>query len=96
VLWLWKDGSAERVVVALSGALAIIAPTDVVRLRVPRFARIYESVLGFLMRESEKVCYGQRYQTLCTATNICRVDTFQWRHLVPRRHNCCAPLPPSW
>jgi diacylglycerol kinase (CTP) len=59
-LWLWKDGSAQQVVVALSGALAVIAPTDVVRLNSPRFARVYERLLGFLMRESEKVKLSTR------------------------------------
>jgi diacylglycerol kinase (CTP) len=53
-LWLWRDGSPHRVVFALSSALAVVAPTDVVRLRWPRFARVYERLLGFLMRESEK------------------------------------------
>jgi diacylglycerol kinase (CTP) len=55
-LWLWRGGSARRVVLALSGALGVIAPVDAVRLRAPRFARFYERCLGFLMRESEKVC----------------------------------------
>jgi hypothetical protein len=51
-LWLWRGGSARRVVLALSGALGVIAPVDAVRLRAPRFARFYERCLGFLMRES--------------------------------------------
>jgi diacylglycerol kinase (CTP) len=56
-VWLWaRDGSPRRVLVALSGALAVIVPADVLRLRYRPFARVYERVLGFLMRDSEKVC----------------------------------------
>jgi diacylglycerol kinase (CTP) len=43
------------VTVVLWSALAVIAPTDVVRLRVPAVERVYERLLGFLMRESERV-----------------------------------------
>jgi hypothetical protein len=55
-LYLYAShGSPERVVIALSGALLIIVPADILRLNCPRFERTYEKVLGFLMRESEKV-----------------------------------------
>lgn len=55
-LYLWlAHGSARQVVVVLGAALAVIAPTDILRLNSPGFARIYERFLGFLMRESEKV-----------------------------------------
>lgn len=47
-----------RVVVVLSGALLIIVPADILRLNYPPFERTYEKVLGFLMRESEKVCHS--------------------------------------
>lgn len=40
---------------ALSMALAVIVPTDVLRLNSPGFERLYERFLGFLMRDSEKV-----------------------------------------
>ncbi|KAJ7232177.1 hypothetical protein B0H12DRAFT_1204984 [Mycena haematopus] len=46
--------SARAVALVLWCALAIIAPTDVVRLRFPAVERVYESLLGFLMRESER------------------------------------------
>ncbi|KII91454.1 hypothetical protein PLICRDRAFT_89738 [Plicaturopsis crispa FD-325 SS-3] len=49
-----SNGSPRTVVVVLCTALAVIAPTDMVRLRNPAFARVYERFLGFLMRESEK------------------------------------------
>ncbi|KAI0342554.1 hypothetical protein BDW22DRAFT_1331066 [Trametopsis cervina] len=50
----FSHGSPRPVVVALSAALAVIAPTDILRLNSPAFARVYERYLGFLMRESEK------------------------------------------
>jgi diacylglycerol kinase (CTP) len=52
-----SHGSPERVVVVLSSALLIIVPGDILRLNYPPFERSYEKVLGFLMRESEKVCH---------------------------------------
>lgn len=51
--------SPRRVVQVLSVAGAVISSVDYVRLRSPRFAVIYEKFLGFLMRESEKVCLQQ-------------------------------------
>jgi diacylglycerol kinase (CTP) len=55
-LYLYAShGSPERVVVVLSSALLIIVPADFLRLNYPPFERSYEKVLGFLMRESEKV-----------------------------------------
>lgn len=55
-LYLYAShGSPERVVVLLSSAMLVIVPADILRLNCPRFERSYERVLGFLMRESEKV-----------------------------------------
>ncbi|TFK21015.1 hypothetical protein FA15DRAFT_646236 [Coprinopsis marcescibilis] len=48
------EGDPKKVVVTLWSALAIIYPADMLRLRSRRFARLYESLLGFLMRENEK------------------------------------------
>jgi len=42
-------------VVVLSSAMLVIVPADVLRLNYPPFERAYEKVVGFLMRESEKV-----------------------------------------
>ncbi len=39
----------------LWSSLCIIVPADVLRLRWPAFEKLYERVLGFLMRDSEKV-----------------------------------------
>ncbi len=35
--------------------MLVIVPADVLRLNYPPFERAYEKVVGFLMRESEKV-----------------------------------------
>ncbi|KAJ7030962.1 hypothetical protein C8F04DRAFT_960936 [Mycena alexandri] len=53
-LYLTPSISPRAVALVLWGALAVIAPTDVVRLRVPAVERVYEKALGFLMRESER------------------------------------------
>ena len=50
-----SHGSPRPAVTTLSMALGIIIPADVLRLNHRGFERIYEKVLGFLMRESEKV-----------------------------------------
>src|SRR6266545_889099 len=47
--------NVDTVVKSLWLALCIILPADFIRFRWPRFERMYERVLGFLMRESEKV-----------------------------------------
>jgi hypothetical protein len=44
------------IVKALSTALVVITTADLLRFSSRRFARTYERLLGFLMRESEKVC----------------------------------------
>lgn len=56
VIYLYTSHtSAQKVALVLSGTCAIITSVDFVRLRNAKFARFYESVLGFLMRDSEKV-----------------------------------------
>ena len=50
-----SDGNPRVVVYALSLALLVIVPADIVRLNSDRFEWLFERVLGFLMRESEKV-----------------------------------------
>lgn len=55
VIPLYTHGiTARPVIITLSGALAIISTADALRLNNATFARVYESCLGFLMRESEK------------------------------------------
>ncbi|KAF7329226.1 hypothetical protein MKEN_00183300 [Mycena kentingensis (nom. inval.)] len=53
-LYLNPGISPRDVAIGLWAALAVIAPTDIVRLRNPSVERLYERLLGFLMRESEK------------------------------------------
>lgn len=50
-----SNGNSRNVIIALSSALAIIVPADLLRLNYPPFEALYERLLGFLMRESEKV-----------------------------------------
>ncbi len=50
-----SDGNPRTVVYALSLALLVIVPADIIRLNSNRFEWLFERVLGFLMRESEKV-----------------------------------------
>ncbi|KAF9443333.1 hypothetical protein P691DRAFT_738019 [Macrolepiota fuliginosa MF-IS2] len=49
-----SESDVSKIVFVLWTSLCIIVPADVLRLRSPRFERIYERFLGFLMRESEK------------------------------------------
>ncbi|KAJ7793398.1 hypothetical protein B0H13DRAFT_2171990, partial [Mycena leptocephala] len=60
-LYLTPSMSARAVTLVLLSALAVIAPTDVVRLRVPAVERVYERLLGFLMRESERYILGVNF-----------------------------------
>ncbi|KZT63823.1 hypothetical protein DAEQUDRAFT_747718 [Daedalea quercina L-15889] len=50
----YSHGSPQKVVVALASGLAFIVPCDILRLRSARFERLFETTVGFLMRESEK------------------------------------------
>lgn len=49
-----SDANAVLIAVHLSKALVVIWIADMLRFRSRRFSAFYESVLGFLMRESEK------------------------------------------
>jgi diacylglycerol kinase (CTP) len=50
-----SEGHVRTIVLVLWMALAIIIPADLLRFRFKGFARTYENLLGFLMRESERV-----------------------------------------
>lgn len=54
-LYLWYI-DLHVIVRNLSIFLGIVVTADVLRLNLPAFESVYEMVLGFLMRESEKVC----------------------------------------
>jgi hypothetical protein len=72
-LYLYAShGSPERVIFVLSSALLIIVPADFLRLNYPPFERSYEKVLGFLMRESEKV----RHVFPPCSTHVCSEPNF--------------------
>lgn len=49
------NGNARTVVYVLSLALLVVVPADIIRLNSNRFEWLFERVMGFLMRESEKV-----------------------------------------
>ncbi|KAL4071812.1 hypothetical protein V8B97DRAFT_2004415 [Scleroderma yunnanense] len=54
-VYLWtSNGSREHVVIALSTALAILIPIDILRLRYRRIERLFEKCVGIFMRDSEK------------------------------------------
>lgn len=54
-LYLTPSISPRSVTTVLWGTLAVIGTADVIRLRNPAVERVYERLLGFLMRESERV-----------------------------------------
>ena len=45
----------RTIILVLWMALAVIVPADILRFQSPKFERLYERCVGFLMRESEKV-----------------------------------------
>ena len=53
-----SEGDARTIILVLWMALAVIVPADILRFKSRKFARLYEFLLGFLMRESEKVRFS--------------------------------------
>jgi diacylglycerol kinase (CTP) len=49
-----SQGDVRTILLVLWMALAVIVPTEFLRFKSPTFERLYEQILGFLMRESEK------------------------------------------
>ncbi|KIK81889.1 hypothetical protein PAXRUDRAFT_101169, partial [Paxillus rubicundulus Ve08.2h10] len=49
-----SHGSPRHVVIALSTALAVLIPIDILRLRYPSFERAFEQCVGIFMRDNEK------------------------------------------
>ncbi|KAH7882887.1 hypothetical protein F5I97DRAFT_1930508 [Phlebopus sp. FC_14] len=49
-----SHGSPQHVIIALSSALAVLIPIDLLRLRYPVFERAFENCVGIFMRDSEK------------------------------------------
>jgi len=56
-LYSTRPETIRPIVITLAGALCVIVPCDVLRLHNESFEQLYEKVVGFLMRESEKVCF---------------------------------------
>jgi diacylglycerol kinase (CTP) len=50
-----SQNDVRTIVLVLWMALAVIVPAEILRFQSPKFERVYERCLGFLMRESEKV-----------------------------------------
>lgn len=53
-LYSQRPDNVKPIVYSLAASLAVIVPTDVLRLRSRRFEKLYEKAVGFLMRESER------------------------------------------
>jgi hypothetical protein len=95
-LYLW-DIDLTKTIRALSIALGIIVTADVIRLNSPPFEKFYESVLGPLMRESEKVSQSlhsarsKAFRLMCSILSDkgqwCRLVSY-WRHHLPESISC--------
>ncbi|KAG9046219.1 hypothetical protein FS837_004851 [Tulasnella sp. UAMH 9824] len=53
-LYSQRPENVKPIIYSLGASLAVIVPTDVLRLRSRRFEKVYEKFVGFLMRESER------------------------------------------
>ena len=91
-MYLWTaNGSREHVVVALSTALAVLIPVDILRLRYPTFERLFEKCVGIFMRDSERV----RKRILSALLHVCShrllylPEKVQWRDMVHFRRQHC-------
>jgi diacylglycerol kinase (CTP) len=49
-----SQGNPQTVVIALSSALAVLVPIDILRLKYPLFEHTFEKCVGIFMRDSEK------------------------------------------
>ncbi|KAF8128939.1 hypothetical protein EV363DRAFT_1339248 [Boletus edulis] len=49
-----SNGDPQRVIIALSSALAVLIPIDILRLRYPSLEYAFERCVGIFMRDSEK------------------------------------------
>ncbi|KAJ6510869.1 hypothetical protein C8R45DRAFT_398025 [Mycena sanguinolenta] len=93
-LYLTPSMSPYLVALVLWVALAIIAPVDFVRLRVPAVERVYEQWLGSLMRESERVPLLASILGLsfCFFSSLCVCDGIPCCMLT--KHERCAVIHP--
>lgn len=88
-------GTAWPVVKALSPALLVIVPADILRLKWPgpgsRFARLYERLLGFLMRDSERVSRILAFLPGAILIIVINdyIEQLEWSDLVYLRRQFC-------
>jgi hypothetical protein len=80
------DYSVWPVIKALSGTLIFVSINEMIRFRSSRFERLYEKVLGFLMRENEKVRSSVFFYTTIKPRNP---GTSKWGCLVFDRGYFC-------
>jgi len=89
VLHLYLSHSdLDGIVRALSYFLGVVVTADVIRLNFPPFERLYEKVLGFLMRETEK--------TRCNGVVFYLIGTIVTLRLFPEDIGCVAIMTLSW
>ncbi|KAK0555565.1 Diacylglycerol kinase [Tilletia horrida] len=89
VLHLYLSHSdLDGIVRGLSYFLGIVLTADVIRLNSPPFERLYEKVLGFLMRETEK--------TRCNGVVFYLIGTIVTLRLFPEDIACVGIMTLSW
>ena len=76
-------------------ALAIIIPADILRLNHSGFERFYEKCLGFLMRESEKVCSYLQFLDASTDGTFISLEIHKRRDMVYHWRNMGVGVVPS-
>lgn len=56
-----SQGDPQTVIIALSSALAVLVPIDILRLKYPSFEHAFEKCVGIFMRDSEKAIMNRHY-----------------------------------
>jgi diacylglycerol kinase (CTP) len=84
------ERDVSKVVLTLWSSLCIIVPADILRFRWPTFERLYERVLGFLMRESEKVPLSPTCAWVITYSR--NPEIHKWRDMVHLGSQLCASV----
>lgn len=86
------NGDVKIVVFLLWTALAFLVPIDILRLRYPAFERTFERCVGFLMRESEKVCV--LFYSYFFSSNFVITEIYKWNPMVYSRSQLCSNILP--
>lgn len=88
-LYFLRPPRMDHIIIPLCGTLAVVASADAIRFKSVAFERLYEKLLGPLMRESEKV--GEPLTRLFSVhfakSPLSNVVFRQWRCLVSYRGN---------